>query len=101
MTTAFATAIERLNSAVVSRLSGNAVSLDGVNVDAVFDNGFALGNVGPYGVATTGPRLTLQTASVPADVEGKACVVDSVAYTVAAHEPDGTGISVLRLELAA
>lgn len=76
-------------------------SLDGVDVPAIFDNGYALGAVGPYGMATTGPRITLQTASVPAEVEGKACVVDSVAYTVAAHEPDGVGISVLRLELAA
>lgn len=76
-------------------------SLDGVDVPAIFDNTFALGAVGQYGMATTGPRITLQTASVPADVEGKACVVDSVAYTVAAHEPDGAGISVLRLELAA
>lgn len=76
-------------------------SLDGVDVPAIFDNTFALGAVGQYGMATSGPSLTLQTASVPVDVEGKTCLVDAVAYTVAAHEPDGAGISVLRLELAA
>jgi len=76
-------------------------TVGGQSVPAIFDNAYAMGAVGPYGMATTEPRLTLQTASVPADVVGKACVVDSVAYNVVAHEPDGTGISVLRLELAA
>lgn len=76
-------------------------TLDGVDVPGIFDNAYAIGAVGPYGMATTEPRLALKTTNVPADVVGKSCVVDSVAYTVVAHEPDGTGISVLRLELAA
>jgi hypothetical protein len=31
---------------------------------------------------------------------GQAVSVNAVAYTVAAHEPDGTGVSVLMLERA-
>lgn len=77
-----------------------AVTLNGAACNAIFDNGFSLGNVGTLGMASTQPNLTLATTSVPADPVGMAAVVGGVNYTVAAHEPDGTGVSVLLLELA-
>ena len=76
-------------------------TLAGVSVSGIFDNAYALGAVGPYGMAGTQPVLMLPTASVPADPVGNTCVVGSTSYVVAAHEPDGTGISRLVLELAA
>lgn len=78
-----------------------ACTLGGAEVLGIFDNGFALGSVGPYGMASTQPTLTLPTASVPADPVGVACIVAGVAYVVAAHEPDGTGVTRLILELSA
>lgn len=76
------------------------VTLDSVSVPAIFDAAFALGSVGAYGMASTQPSLTLASADVPASPIGKTAVVNGTSYTVAAHEPDGTGVSRLLLEAA-
>jgi hypothetical protein len=74
-------------------------TVNGQAVRGIFDNGFALGSVG-IGMAGTQPTLRLRTADVAADPVGQAVSVNAVAYTVAAHEPDGTGMSMLMLERA-
>lgn len=79
---------------------GVLVTLGSDTVTAIFDNGHARADVGYAGMAGTQPMLTLPTASVPSGVVGLGAVVGSTSYTVAAHEPDGTGISVLMLEAA-
>ncbi len=78
----------------------SAATLDGVAVTGIFDQPYALGSVGPFGMASTQPTLTLPTAQVPANPVGLACVVAGVSYQVGAYEPDGTGVSRLMLELA-
>jgi hypothetical protein len=83
---------------------GQPTTVGGQAVQAVFDNGYALGAAGPFagmGIATPQPRLTCATAALPADPVGAAVVVGAASYTVAEHQPDGTGISVLLLEVAA
>ncbi len=81
------------------RLStGEAITVGGVAVTAIFDNGYALGNVGTLGMASTQPELNLATADVPATPVGIAVSVGGTAYLVAAHEPDGLGASRLLLE---
>ena len=72
----------------------------GQAVRGIFDNGFALGDVGMAGIAGNQPVLTVPTASVPASPVGSAAVVNAINYVVAAHEPDGTGMSRLLLERA-
>lgn len=79
---------------------GTPCTLNGVSVAAIFDNASALASVGPYGMASTQPMLTLATADVPADPIGKAATVNATNYLIAAHEPDGSGISRLLLERA-
>jgi hypothetical protein len=80
---------------------GVAATLGGNAVRGVFDNGFALGSVGLVGMSGTQPTYTLPTASVtPADPVGQPLVIGAEVYAVAAHEPDGTGVSRLVLELA-
>lgn len=78
-----------------------SVTVGGVAVSAIFDNGYALGSVGLLGMASSQPGITLSTASVPASPVGLPVVVGSAQYLVAAHEPDGTGVSRLLLESAA
>lgn len=78
----------------------DAVTVGGVAVQGIFDAAYAAASVGAYGMAGSAPALTLATASVPADPVGLAAVVGGVSYLVAAHEPDGTGISRLLLETA-
>ncbi len=75
-----------------------AATLDGSSVTGIFDNGYAAGTVGPAGMASTALIFTLPTASVPASPVGKSIVIASVTYTVAEHQPDGTGVSTLLLE---
>ena len=98
MNAAFATALERLNSAVVGRLSADVVSVDGLTVNALFDNGNSLGQVGMLGMTSTQPMLTLRTADLPTYPVGSAVVVNGAAYQAAVHEPDGLGMSRLLLE---
>lgn len=79
----------------------HACTLGGVAVSAIFDNGYSLGGAGGLGMASTQPSITLPTASVPASPVGVAVVVGGNSYLVAAHEPDGTGVSRLLLEASA
>lgn len=69
-------------------------------VRGIFDNAYALGGVGPSGMASTQPVFILATALVPPNAVGTELLHNSIAYTIAAHEPDGTGLSTLMLELA-
>lgn len=96
----FETLLSRTNAAVLAAF-GQQVTLNGVAVQADFFNGYALGNVGLTGMATEQPMLTLQTSLVPASPVGMAVVAGGASYLVAAHEPDGYGMSRLVLELAA
>ena len=79
----------------------DTATVDGLTVRAIFNNGYALGNVGMFGMASSQPTLTLASADVSTDPVGASVLVGAVAYLVAAHEPDGTGISRLLLEVAA
>ena len=76
------------------------VQVNGVDKAAIFDNRSSIGSVGDYGMQTTAPSLTLSTADVPANPVGLSAVVGSASFVIAAHEPDGTGVSVLLLEKA-
>lgn len=97
----FASIEARINATVLRALGNEEAIVSGQPVQAVFDNGYSLGQAGPFGMATTQPRLTCATAALPADPVGAAVVVGSGSYVVAEHQPDGTGISLLLLEVAA
>ena len=51
-------------------------------------------------MASTQPAYTLPSVSVPANPVGLALVIGATSYVVAAHEPEGTGVSRLLLERA-
>lgn len=99
--TDFAAIEARANTAIFSRLANTTATVGGNSMRGIFDTAFSLGSVGPFGIASSQPRLTLPTASLPADPVGQACTVGAASYLVAEHQPDGTGISVLLLEVAA
>lgn len=75
-------------------------TLNGGAVRGIFDAGFSLGDVG-IGMAGIQPTYTLASASVVGDPVGQHLVVAGVTYYVAAHQPDGTGMSRLLLEVMA
>lgn len=89
------------NLSTFFREFGSDATLAGQPVRVVFDNAAALGSVGFSGMAGTQPQATLPTASITGEAVGQTLVIGAATYTVAAHEPDGTGVSRLVLEVAA
>ena len=75
-------------------------TVDGQSMSVIFDAAYAMGDVGPYGMSSVAPIVTLPTAKVPADPIGKSVVVNGKSYLVTVHQPDGTGVSTLTLEAA-
>lgn len=100
MAATFAALETRVNRAVLLRLSNTDATVDAVGVSGIFDNGYMLGTVGTLGMASSQPSLTIATADVPATPVGATAVVNAISYIVAAHEPDGSGMSRLLLERA-
>lgn len=80
---------------------GAAATLGAVQVQGILDKGYALGNVGMLGMAGNQPVFILATASVSGDPVGTTLTVGTESFMVAAHEPDGTGVSRLILEALA
>ena len=98
MAATFAARESRLNRAVFAHLSNTDATLNSVCVTGIFDNGYNAAHLGGMGIASTQPTLTLSTADVPATPAGMSVVVSGAGYTIAEHQPDGTGISTLYLE---
>lgn len=73
--------------------------LDGVPIVGILDKGYALGDVGLVGMASTQPVFICPTPA--GDPVGRVLTVGADSYVVAAHEPDGTGVSRLLLEVSA
>lgn len=87
----------RLNASVLKHLANVTVSLGGVDVGGVFSNVHAVTG-GGMGMSTTTPALQVPTSSVPGSPVGQSITINGVSYAIAAHEPDGTGMSTLVLE---
>lgn len=98
MSTTFEALQNRLNKTVIERLSNVTATVNNISVQGIFDNAYQLATVGTYGMASTAPVLTIKTSDVPTNPVGTGVVVNGTNYQIAAHEPDGTGISRLILE---
>lgn len=90
---------QRLNAAVVGRLSNAIATLNGLEVAGIFDNAYHAGDIG-IGMASTQPSFTTLTDNVVGEAVGQLLTIGDASYYVAAHEPDGTGMSLLLLEVA-
>ena len=71
----------------------------GQPVYGIFDDAHAVGDVGELGMSTTHPTLLLPSAQVPAAVRGMQVQVAGQHYTVEDAQPDGTGMTLLVLEV--
>lgn len=96
---AFASLEASVNNAVMAHLSNATATLNGVEVAGMFDNSYHAGDIG-IGMASTQPAFTTLTAHVTGEAVGQLLVIHGTSYYVAAHEPDGTGMSLLLLEVA-
>ena len=116
--TPFARLEQRMNAAVIQRLS-NAVATfaSGEQVSGIFDDAHARGDVGMLAMADSRPTFTLLTADIPlavrnwfvlyvnpglsteeSDAVDLRLVLRGATYRVTEHEPDGTGMSTLVLK---
>lgn len=73
---------------------GTAGTLGGVAVLGIFDAAY----VDPLGVESSGPIYTLPSADAASAFHGTTLAIGATTYKVRGIEPDGTGITVLRLE---
>lgn len=79
---------------------GTAASYGGGTVNGIFDNDFIEVETGAgVGVALQQPRFQCRTADVPTAAEGDSITINSIAYTIRIVQDDGTGMTVLVLEL--
>ena len=76
---------------------GIAATVGGVSVRGIFDNLYAV-TLG-FAAGTT-PQLVVASASIPLVAQDDAVVIATISYTVTAVEPDGTGMTLLRLDRA-
>lgn len=73
-------------------------TIEGAEVVGIFDNSYDAAAIAVGDIAGSIPAFTLSTSSVPAKPAGKLLVVNGKTYKIVEHRPDGTGVSVLRLE---
>ena len=96
----FAAAESRVNKAVMSRLSNaeariETSALGVIVVSGIFDN--------EYGAAFDGfvgsqqPTFICKTDDLSAGIQGQLCTINDVAYEITNIEPDGVGMTTLRL----
>ena len=80
---------------------GVDATVGGVVVRAIYDEPGIVSPLGGRGSASTQPQITVPSAGLPASLHGAAATVPGKgSFTVAAAEPDGTGVTVLLLERA-
>lgn len=72
--------------------------LDGQNVTGIFEAAW-VSNGGGAGMSDSRPVYFLPTAMVPTSSHGKVLEVAAGRHIVVDHQPDGTGLSMLLLEL--
>lgn len=73
---------------------GVDATLGDLAVRCIFDAAY----VDPLGVESSGPVATLPTADAANAVHGQTLIIAGTSYKVRGVEPDGTGITLLRLE---
>jgi hypothetical protein len=78
----------------------DSATLGASSVKVIFDRAYSDGQ----GIASGAPVVQIQSSSVPSNVVGLPLVISTGlgagSYTVHAHEPDGTGLSMLELRKA-
>ena len=75
---------------------GESVYIDGCQVYGVFDNDYLEDLDGP-GISSGAPVITVRSSDVRGVVPGAEVIYAGDTFTVREIEPDGTGVSLLRL----
>lgn len=92
----FAALEARLNAAAIAQLSNAVATIGAASVSGVFDSAYGESLNGM--VAGFVPAFTCASADVAGVAKNTAVSVNGVSYLVEEINPDGTGITVLKLE---
>lgn len=68
------------------------------SVNGIFDAQYFEPEAGLGGVQASQPVFLCRAADVPSAVHGQTLVVNAVTYQIVGVEPDGTGMTLLKLE---
>lgn len=93
----FLAAQSRANASVLRHLANARVLIAGVEVTGIFRNPSQNAALG-IGMADTRPSVTVASSAVPENPVDSVIDIDGAPYTISTHEPDGTGLTVLRVE---
>lgn len=71
-----------------------------LSIEGIFDAERSVGSIGEGAdIASVSPQLLVRTADLPAGAgDGDLVTISAVAYTVRFLEPDGTGMTLIKLE---
>ena len=95
MGTPFAAIESSINAACIGALANVSATL----ASGAVVNGILSAPTGAQiGIISTAPELVAHTSDLATVANGQTITINSVAYTVRAIEPDGTGITRLTLE---
>ncbi len=72
------------------------ITVNGLPARGIFDNGFASG----FGGMVDGTSPVLHMLSAVPVARGDTVIISAASYTVTGVEPDGTGVTQLRLDKA-
>ncbi len=97
MAAPFAALEARINAAVVSHLANATADFGGgVTVDGEFSGEYSEAG----GISGSSPSIRCDSAAVAFAVQGAFLTIAAVSYTITSLEPDGTGMTFLRLNRA-
>lgn len=93
----FLAAQKRANASVLAHLANARVLIAGVEVGGIFKDPAQAVELG-IGAADSRPSVTVASSAVPENPVDSMIDIDGTPYIIGAHEPDGTGLTVLRVE---
>lgn len=96
MSTAFLAAIAADLSTFLADF-GQTATWNATSITVIFDNKYATAMPDMGGVMSSEPQALCRSTDVAAAAVGDSFTVNSVTYTISRIEPDGTGLTVLRL----
>ena len=72
-------------------------TIGNASVKVIFDDAYTGVNLQSGEVGTSDPQIAARTADVSTVTQGTSVIINGVVYKVLNNEPDGTGLSILRL----
>jgi hypothetical protein len=75
----------------------DGVSYNGASIDGIFDDAYRGLNTASGEIETSAPALQVKSSDVTGIAHGSTITVNAITYKVTGIEPDGTGVTVLRL----